>query len=55
MYMSTPPHCFHTQALQESYVKEVVPQIEVGLNPHVGLAQGHKGRYVQDPRGGQVM
>jgi hypothetical protein len=26
--------------------KEVVPHMEVGLDPHVGLAWGHKGRYV---------
>jgi hypothetical protein len=30
-------------------MNEVVSQIEVGLDPHVGLAQGHKGRHVQDP------
>jgi hypothetical protein len=47
--------CFHTQALLEPDMKEVVPQIEVGLNPHVGLTHGHKGRYVQDLQGGQVV
>jgi hypothetical protein len=46
---------FYARALQESGVKEVVPQIEVGLNSHVGLTQGHKDRYVQDPRGDQVV
>jgi hypothetical protein len=38
-----------------SGTKEVLPQIEVGLNPHVGLTHGNKGRYVQDPQGGQVI
>jgi hypothetical protein len=47
-------HHFRTRALLEPDTKEVVPQIEVGLNTHVGLTHGHKGRYVQDPRGGQV-
>jgi hypothetical protein len=27
----------------------------VGLNPHVGLTHDNKGRYVQDPQGGQVI
>jgi hypothetical protein len=40
---------FHSRALLELGVKEVVPQIEVGLHPHVGLTQGHEGQYVQDP------
>jgi hypothetical protein len=40
-----------TRALLSPGTKEVVPQIEVGLNPHIGLAQGHKGRHVQDSRG----
>jgi hypothetical protein len=29
---------FRAQALQGPNVKEIVPQIKVGLNPHVGLA-----------------
>jgi hypothetical protein len=39
----------HTRALLEPGAKELVQQVEVGLNPHVGLTQGHKDRYVQDP------
>jgi hypothetical protein len=35
--------------------EEIVPQIEVGLNPHVSLTQGHEGRHMQDPRRSQVM
>jgi hypothetical protein len=29
--------------------------MKVGINPHIGLAQGYKGRHMQDPRGGKVM
>jgi hypothetical protein len=46
---------FHARALSESNTKKVVPQIEVGLNPDIGLRLGHKGCHVQDPRGSQVM
>jgi hypothetical protein len=46
---------FRARALPESDVEEVVPLIEVRLDAHVGLTQGHKGHYVQDPQGGQVM
>jgi hypothetical protein len=46
---------FYTRALLELGTKEVVSQITVEFNPHVGLTQGHKGRYVEDPRGGQVV
>jgi hypothetical protein len=38
--------CFRARALQESGMKEMVPQSEVELNPHITLAQGHKGRFV---------
>jgi hypothetical protein len=41
--------CFCARALQKPCMNEVVSQIEVGPDPHVGLAQGHKGRHVQDP------
>jgi hypothetical protein len=34
---------------------EVVPQIKVGLNPHVSLAQGYEGRDVQNPQRSQMM
>jgi hypothetical protein len=46
---------FRARALHESGAKEVVPQIEVVLDPHVGLTQGHKGRYVQDPQRGEMV
>jgi hypothetical protein len=36
-------------------MEEVVPHIKVGLNTHIGLAQAHESRRMQDPRGGQVM
>jgi hypothetical protein len=52
---ATQNHRFRARSLQEPGEKEVVPQIEVRLNPHVGLAQDHIGRYVQDPRGGKVV
>jgi hypothetical protein len=37
---------FHARALLQPSVKEVVSQIEVGFNPHIGLTQGHKGHHV---------
>jgi hypothetical protein len=40
---------FHARALQELGAKKVVPHIEVGLDPHIDLTQGHKGRHAQDP------
>jgi hypothetical protein len=42
---------FHFRALREPDVKEVVPQVKVGVNPHECLAQSHNGRDMQDPRG----
>jgi hypothetical protein len=42
-------------ALQELDVKEVVPQVEVGVNSHEGLARSHKSCDMQDPQGGQVV
>jgi hypothetical protein len=30
-------------------MEEVVLQIEVGFNPHVGPVQGHEGCNMQDP------
>jgi hypothetical protein len=52
---ATQNHHFRAWAWQEPGAKEVVPQIEVELNPHVGLAKSYKGRDMQDPWGGQVM
>jgi hypothetical protein len=46
---------FRARALPELGARVVVSQFEVGLNPHIGLTQGHKGHHVQDPREGQVM
>jgi hypothetical protein len=34
--------CLRSRALLKLGVKEVVPQVEVRLNPHIGLAQGHR-------------
>jgi hypothetical protein len=42
-------HHFCTRALLKPGMKEVVSQIEVGLNPHIGLTQGYKGRHVKHP------
>jgi hypothetical protein len=36
-------------------MEEVVPQVEVGLNPHVGFAQGYEGRDMYDPQRSQMM
>jgi hypothetical protein len=52
---ATQNYCFRAQALQELGAKEVIPQIEVRLNPYIGLTQGHKGCYVQYPQGRQVV
>jgi hypothetical protein len=46
---TTQHHCFRTRALPEPSAEKVVPQIEVGLNPHIGLTQDHKRYHVQDP------
>jgi hypothetical protein len=40
--------CFHVCALREPDAKEVVPQVEVGVKPHEGLTQSHKGLDMQD-------
>jgi hypothetical protein len=46
-YVSTAQSChFYSRALLLLGTEEVVPQIEVGLNPHIGLTQGHKGHLV---------
>jgi hypothetical protein len=36
-------------------MEEVVPQIKVGLNPHVSLAQGYEGCDVQNLKRRQMM
>jgi hypothetical protein len=46
---------FHVQVLWEPDVKEVVPQVEVGFNPHESPAQIHKGCGIKDPRGGHIV
>jgi hypothetical protein len=48
-------HHFHTQALWAPDTEEVIPQVEIGVNPHEVLRQSHKGHDEQDPRGGQVV
>jgi hypothetical protein len=35
---TTQNRCFHPQAPWEMDVKEVVPQVKVGVNPHEGLS-----------------
>jgi hypothetical protein len=49
---ATQNHHFRARARQELGAKEVVPQMKVGLNPHIGLTRGQEGRHMQDPRGG---
>jgi hypothetical protein len=39
----TQSYRFHARAWPQLGTKEVLLQIEVGLNPYMGLAQGHKG------------
>jgi hypothetical protein len=41
--------------ISEVVLSQVVPQVEVGVNSHEGLAQGQKGHDMQDPRGGQIV
>jgi hypothetical protein len=45
---ATQNHRFHLQALREPDVKEVVSQVEVGVNPYESSAQSHKGHDMQD-------
>jgi hypothetical protein len=52
---AAPHHYFRVRALSQPGAKEIVPQIEMGLNPHIGLAQGHEGCNMQDPRRSQMM
>jgi hypothetical protein len=52
---ATQNHHFRVRALWESDAQEVVPQIEVAINPHVGLAESHKGHGIQDPQGGNTL
>jgi hypothetical protein len=41
-------HCFRVHALLQPGAEEV-SHIEVGLNPHISLAQGYEGYHMQDP------
>jgi hypothetical protein len=44
------PHChFLTRAQPQLEAEEIVPEIKLGLNPHVGLAQGYQSRNMKDP------
>jgi hypothetical protein len=40
---------FRARVLREPDTKEVLPNIKVGLNPHVDITLGHKGHDIQDP------
>jgi hypothetical protein len=56
MNIDAAPHrCLRARVLPESDMTEIVPQIKVGLNPHVSLAQGYEGRDVQNPQRSQMM
>jgi hypothetical protein len=48
-------HHFCIRALRALDAEEVVPHLQMGVNPHDGLAQSHKGHDVQNPQGGQIM
>jgi hypothetical protein len=50
-----PHRHLRTQVLPELDAGEVVPQIKVGLNPHVSLVQGYEGHDVQNPQRSQMM
>jgi hypothetical protein len=52
-----PPQSCHfcVRVLWTLGAKEVVPQVEMGVNAHVGLAQSYEGYNVQDPRQGQIV
>jgi hypothetical protein len=39
-------HQLHFRVLRTPDTEEVIPQIELRINPQVGLTQSHKGRYV---------
>jgi hypothetical protein len=46
----TPRDCqLHVWVLWTPDTEEIIPQVEMGVNPHVGLTQSHKGCDVQDP------
>jgi hypothetical protein len=48
--------CWRMKLMLYERQQQPVPYLSpTGAKPHVGLAQGHIGRYVQDPRGGQVV
>jgi hypothetical protein len=36
----------HVWVLWTPDAEDIIPQVEVGINSHVGLAQGHEGRNV---------
>jgi hypothetical protein len=42
-------HYLRVWVRPELDVEEVVPQVEVGFDPHVGLAQGYEGHNMEDP------
>jgi hypothetical protein len=41
--------------LQMPDMEEVIPQIKLWVNPQVSLSQSHEGRYMKDPREGQMV
>jgi hypothetical protein len=51
-----PQNChFCVWVLWMPVVEKIVSQDEMEVNPHIGLTQNHKGRDIQDPRGGQIV
>jgi hypothetical protein len=45
----------HFPVLRTADMEDIIPQIKRKVNPQVSLTWSHEGRYVQDPRGGQVV
>jgi hypothetical protein len=39
----------HVRVLQTLNTEEIIPHIELGVNPQVSLKQRHEGTYMQDP------
>jgi hypothetical protein len=51
-----PEDCsLHDGVLLTSDTEEIVPQVELGVNPQVGLPQSHEGSNMQHPRGSQIV
>jgi hypothetical protein len=45
----------HIQVLRTLDAKEIIPQIELRVDPYVSLTQSDEGSHMQDPDGGQIV